>query len=265
MQANIPAFNIMKKIPSFLTVFLLLCVGCVANNVTEDDPVIIHDSAFFFRDSKFLYAGSFSSVDPYNFEYRINGSGIPASEYLLAFSPKDETVEVPDFDVSTYQEPLIFWFRDHHTGLEDYSVYREYLSQLKEFLFDVKAPTIRQGRIELRTEEIESIKITSNCVLFGRAPGEDLTDRFELYRTLGHTNYPPFYFTSDKTLVTSGIQGKSLDKFISERPLIPAMTFLRLKETPSEAPVDVTFTVSISLKDKAALTATAAPVMILRN
>ena len=80
-----PEINIMKKTFSLLSVLLLLCVGCVANDVVEEEPVYGPNSAFFCGDSKVLYAGSFSSLNPYDFEYRLNEPGIPASEYLLAF------------------------------------------------------------------------------------------------------------------------------------------------------------------------------------
>ena len=104
-----------------------------------------------------------------------------------------------------------------------------------------------------RTEELINLLITADCTLFGIPPGQSLNEKFVIFSTCGGATSIiswPFFFTYDKRMVIDNIQGMSLSKFLSYRPLAPAATYLSLIETPSETPIEVTFKVTVTIKDK---------------
>lgn len=93
-------------------------------------------------------------------------------------------------------------------------------------------------------EEIENINITASNRIFETAPGDSLNDKFEVY----HAD-PPFFFDNSKHLVTKDTWG-SINDYLALRPIASPVLYLRMLQTPPEAPCGITFNVEVKIKDK---------------
>ena len=258
----------MKNLLKISHLFLLLsCVACgnVSDMLPETHiPINIPDDIFCFREANAAYAASFSSLKPIYYNPINPSTEFLANEYLLAYSLTDKRYE---YEEELVPEEAVLMF-DTYTGQINFDTYKDILPQLKSYLFNVKVylDPISLQYIEIRTEELLDISITANTALFGRPAGESLNDKFELYSTSGHAYLSPFFISTDKRLFTENvIQGLSIDEFLQCHPLCPAITYLKLKEIPTETPVQVQFTVTITIKDKAPISATTRAITLLNK
>lgn len=150
---------------------------------------------------------------------------------------------------------------------------------------------------EYRTDGVEDIEITCDLTLFGKEAGEDLSDKFEIAlfnaNRCGLLAYIMSYesgefqyvvekgrvvtidnFNQTPNKVLENITGKELSPSINKNiplndwvelnPLVEPSIFLKLKETPSELPSKVVFTVKLTTSQGKVLTAST-PMVYLIN
>lgn len=111
--------------------------------------------------------------------------------------------------------------------------------------------------IEYRTEECTSITITSSNTLFGREPGSDLSDKFELVPyTCGNRGVYLFESDSKKFLGQMKFEGMSIKDYLSIRPTILPICYYHIAQSPEEVPVETDFTIDIGMANGKHISAT---------
>lgn len=102
---------------------------------------------------------------------------------------------------------------------------------------------------EYRKETCTSIQITASSTLFGQEPGTDLSGHFEFYETRESIGaLGSFLFDSNKKLLGELERHTSISEYLAYKPIMFAKADLHLKDIPPEAPLQTTFTMSVTLK-----------------
>lgn len=99
---------------------------------------------------------------------------------------------------------------------------------------------------EYRNVACDSFSIISTKKMFGRAAGEDLSDKFEF---LGTPRGCELIFSVDKRFAGLIEKGMSVEKYLSFSPLVFPAALLHLKEIPPEAPLEAGVRVNVTLEN----------------
>ena len=120
----------------------------------------------------------------------------------------------------------------------------------------------RDVQIEYRTDLCSGIQIFADQTLFGKGPGEDLTDYYRL------EFYEPdyiFLITKDKEVIKE-LNRMSVREFLDYAPLVFPRAYLYTGKIPPEVQersLDVSFTVKISLGDGTVLSGKSPSIRII--
>ncbi len=207
-----------------ILVFCVLLLLCSCNGIwNENEPRNSLGIVFCPRECETVHLDGYHKISNFSYLWQLSATEIVADSLFLF-------VEVTSPDGLTtsdkYMEDQITrWFIQSYGKIGNYP-----------------------EKIEYRQEFCKSLTLVADKTLFGREAGQDLSDKFEFYDDAGRAGLD-FLFDGEKKLVGLIREGMSIEEYLSYEPVMFAMEYLRLKEIPEEAPVNVEFTVNIELSD----------------
>lgn len=116
--------------------------------------------------------------------------------------------------------------------------------------------------LEYRLEEVNTIIIMSNQYLFGKKPGDDISDKF-VFSGCASGILP--WLTKNKEFKGLIPNGTTISEYLYTEPFMFAEAFFLMTEKPKEVAnrSKCSFTASIELKNGKVLTATSIPVTLI--
>lgn len=265
------------KLLSFIIIALSLFVSC------DNSPYIVHNLLEFrnCRATKmWVVAGcmcrmelsdetfyGFDNLRNYNEDENLETT---AREYLMVLFTTEMT------DTSYYPESAVFpafFMRDSimrdSNFVEQSIVFVEKQLAQSYRLDEEQSQSNKDGlymvRIEYRTNGIEGLTITSTSKLWGEEPGNNLNkyfyiDYYDPNAIVEFDSHQLIYSFTDRDKMP-----KSIDEYISLKPLAPPSIRLMFNETPPELPCNVQFFVEMTTTDGYVLTDSTQIVHITKN
>lgn len=204
------------------------------------------------RDCEYVHVNAFSESDaapyvegdlPLIWGLSDAGRAIPADDLCLRVDVGSYTEEMLE---ESGLDPHWNFLSTHDGQMEDQMTRYLFLSFTD--VYDGTLPVF----VEYRKEVCREIEIMADMNLFGRAPGEDLSDKFEFALMTD----PNFLFSSDKRLIGLIENGMGVEEYLAFEPIVFPTAFFKAKETPAEAPAECTLTVVLELEGGKSLSAT---------